>query len=174
MWNLIKNEWEKIPQTLRLCIEIGIGLVFNAWVLDHWTSTGSLPYKYLGQFDLREASYNIGMTFIYFAIIAIVFKLIINLPELINNYKTKYQIKNIGKTFDLVWFSGKLILFDHKIKRFYHVYPWETAQDLDFVSFGTHVEDHFPNPTKSKIKMENGKILDTAEYQNGGSINTRI
>ena len=172
MWDLIKNEWEKIPQTIRLLIEIGIALVFNAWILDHWNSSGSLPYKYLWKLDLREISYNFGMSLIFFSIIVIFIKQIYSIPKLITNYKTKYAIKKLGKTYDLVWFSGKLILFDHDNNHYYHVRPWETALDLQFDSYGTHVEDHFPNPKETKIKLESGKILNTLQYKNGGTIDT--
>jgi hypothetical protein len=173
MFDLIKNDWEKIPQNIRYIIEVGIALMFNAWILDHWLPNQTLPYKYLWYFDLRSLCYNLGQSFVFLAIILIIIKQLLNLPKLIFNYKSKYHIKNLGKTFDLVWFSGKLILFDYKEKKYYHVYPWETAQDLNFVSYGTHVEDHFPNPQNPKIEISKSKILDTTKYKNGGSINTR-
>lgn len=173
MWDLLKSDWEKLPQHFRFLLEVGIILVFNAWVLDHWLPDTILPYKYLGYFDIRVLSYNVGMTLIIFTLALIVIKQIKLLPGLIRSYENKYPIKNIGKTFELVWFNGKLILFDLKTKKFFHVYPWETAQDLNFVSFGTHVPDHFPNPQNPKVKLDSGKFIDITTYQNGGSINTR-
>lgn len=173
MWDLIKGDWEKLPQDFRFFIEVGIALVFNSWLLDHWLPNKAIPYMYLGHFDLREVSYDLGMSLIYFSIVVLIIKQLLNLPNLLKNYKIMYPIKNIGKSFDLVWFSGKLILFDHERKIFYHVYPWETAEDLDFVSYGTHVQDIFPNPQNPKVKLDSGKILDTGIYANGGSINTR-
>jgi hypothetical protein len=94
-----------------------------------------------------------------------------NIPNIVANYKSKYPIKDLGKKFNLVWFKGKLILFDLKNKRYYHVYPWETAEDLNFVSYGVHVEDDFPNVRPLKIKID-GSTLDTSKFENGGSINT--
>lgn len=174
MWTLIKNDWDKLPQNVRYLFEIGIVLVFNAWVLDHWLPDYKLPYEFLGYFDIRIWCYNVGQLFILVSIVFIVIKQLLNLPQLINNYKVKYPIRDIGTKFDLIWFSGKLILFDHKNMTYYHVYPWETAQDLNFVSYGIHVEDHFPNPKTLKIEITKGKILDITKYQNGGSINTAI
>jgi len=174
MWNLIKNDWEKLPQSIRYFFIIGAVLIFNSWLLDHWLPSSELPFKYFGLWDIRSLCYQIGQSLILLAIVVIVVKLIFNLPKLVTNYKTKYPIKNLGKTFDLVWFKGKLILFDHRDEKYYHVYPWETAQDLNFVSYGTHVEDNFPNPQNSKIEIAKDKIIDTAKYQNGGSINTSI
>ena|SRR3989344_115227 len=173
MFDLIKNDWDKIPQNIRYIIVIGIALIFNAWILDHWLPNQALPYKYLGYLDLRVLSYNFGQSFVFLAIILIIIKQLLNLPKLIFNYKNKYPVKNIGEKFDLVWFSGKLILFDHQDRKYYHVYPWETAQDLNFVSYGTRVEDHFPDPKNPKIEIGKGKIVDVTKYQNGGSINTR-
>ena len=173
MWDLIKDDWNKLPENVRYFLEIGVVLVFNSWVLDHWLPNRNLPFEFLGRFDIRAACYNIGQSFILISIIFVVVKQLWNLPKLINNYKVRYPIKELGNKFDLVWFSGKLILFDHKEKKYYHVYPWETAQDLNFVSYGIHVEDHFPDPKNPKIEITKDKMLDIAKYNNGGSINTR-
>lgn len=175
MWNLVTDEWNKIPQDIRFLIEAGAFLVFNSWLLDHWLPNRILPYRYLGIFDLRDISYNLGMSLIFFSAGFIVIRQIWNLPKQIKNYKDSYPTKNLGKTFDLVWFNGKLMLFDHKSKpkQYFHVYPWETAEDLNFTSYGTHAQDNFPNPQNPAVRLDNGKILNTTEYENGGSINTR-
>ncbi|MCL4418744.1 hypothetical protein M1146_01425 [Patescibacteria group bacterium] len=173
MFDLIRNEWEKIPQSIRYIIEIGIALIFNVWMLDHWLPNQALPYKYLGQFDLRSMLYNIGQSFVFLAITLILFKQLFNFPKLIFNYKNKYPIKDLGKKFELIWFSGKLMLFDYNEKKYYHVHPWETAEDLQFVSHGIHIDDVFPNSRNTKIKLSNDRNLDTTEFTNGGSINTQ-
>lgn len=173
MLELIKDDWNKSPQRIRLLVEVGVALVFNAWILDHWLIHRRLPFLFLGYFDIRILCYNVGQSLILLAIISIVIKQLWNFPKLLINYKTRYPIKDIGRKFDLIWFNGKLILFDHKSMTYYHVYPWETAEDLNFVSYGTHVQDHFPNPQNSKIKI-NKKDLDTSLYENGGSINTMV
>jgi hypothetical protein len=72
----------------------------------------------------------------------------------------------------LGWFNGKLMLFDKKSKKYFHVYPWETAQDLLFVSKG----DHYPFDFAPDIPIpigETSEILEISEYSNGGSINTQ-
>lgn len=173
MWNLIKKDWEKLPQNIRYLFEVGVFLVFNSWVLDHWLPNNELPFKFLGRFDIRGLCYSTGQLFVLVSIVFVAIKHLINFPKLMTNYKTRYPIKDLGKKYDLVWFSGKLVLFDHRNKRYYHVYPWETAHNLDFVSFGVHVEDHFPNPKSSKIKIDK-KVLDTTEYEDGGDINTAV
>lgn len=91
----------------------------------------------------------------------------------IKSYKNKYSIEDIGKSFDLVWFNGKLILFDHENKKYHHIYPWETAEDLNFVSFGIHVKDSFPNPKENTVALGGNKKLNINDYTNGGSINTQ-
>jgi len=177
MWELLKNDWEKVPQNIRYLLEIGIALIANTWILDHWLSHHRLPYLFLGYFDIRSFSYNVGQLLILISIIFVLAKQVIqlrNLPELLINYKTRYSIKDIGTKFDLVWFNGKLILFDYVLKKYYHVYPWETAQDLNFTSYGTHVIDKFPDPSNSKINIAKGKIIDVNKFTNGGTINTTV
>lgn len=173
MWNLVNEDWKKLPQDIRFLIETGVLLVFNTWLLDHWLPNRMIPFLYLGKWDMREVSYNLGMSLIFLALTVIIIKQILNLPKMIKNYKTQYPVKEIGKKFDLVWFNGKLILFDHKAKQFFHIYPWETAEDLNFTSYGTHIQDKFPNPQNSIVKLDNGKTLDVTQYKNGGSITTR-
>ncbi len=173
MFDFFKEDFNKLPQNIRYLFYIGILLVFNAWLLDHWKSDQELPYLFLGFLDVRSISYNIGTAFLLFALLITAWKQLSNIPAMIENYKLGYQVKDIGKKFDLVWFNGKLILFNHKRKKYYHVRPWETAEDLDFVSYGIHVQDNFPNPRNPKIKLDSNRVLDTTQYQNGGTINTR-
>jgi len=100
-------------------------------------------------------------------------KQIFNFGNLVAKYKKKYPIEKLGITFYLIWFNGKLMLFDKNEKKYYHVYPWETAEDLQFVSYGKHIKDNFPDPENPKIKISDDNTLDTTKYTNGGSINTQ-
>ena len=88
-------------------------------------------------------------------------------------YKDKYPVENIGKSFELIWFNGKLILFDYEEKKYHHIYPWDTAEDLNFVSFGIHIKDDLPNPKENTVKLGDGRELKIDEYTNGGGINTQ-
>ena len=173
MINFIKSDFEKLPQNIRYLFIFGSFLVFNAWILDHWLPNRVLPYLFFNHFDIRAISYNSGMVLLLIGLVAVTLKQLISIPSLIRGYNRRYQIKDMGSKFDLVWFNGKLILFDHAEKKYHHVYPWETAEDLDFISYGTHVQDKFPNPATPKVKLDSGSIVDTTQYQNGGSVNTR-
>lgn len=170
---LFQKDFDKLPQNIRYFFYLGILLIANAWLLDHWLPNQALPYLYLGRLDLRSFSYNVGTTSLIFFLGLTFWKQVKFIPFLITSYNEKYPINDIGKKFDLIWFNGKLMLFDHKERKYFHVYPWETAEDLDFVSFGTHVEDRFPNPITTIVKLDTGKELNTSSYENGGSINTR-
>jgi hypothetical protein len=173
MLAFLEKEFDKLPQNIRYLFALGILLVFNAWLLDHWLQNRELPYLFLGRFDIRGISYNVGTTLFLTGIVAILLKQVIAIPSYIYDIKRKYSIDKLGKQFDLVWFQGKLYLFEYKSKKYFHVRPWETAEDLNFVSYGTHVEDKFPNPNTPKVTLNSGKILNTEEYQNGGFIDTR-
>ncbi len=166
------DDWKKLPQSFRLLIICGLLLIVNSWLLDHWRPNNQLPFLYFGQ-DIRQISYTIGFSLILLAILLVVIQKIRHIEGPITSYKEKYSIENIDKTFHLIWFSGKLMLFDNKDNKYYHVYPWETAQDLNFVSFGKHVNDHFPDPQNKIVLIDDKKKVDLTKYSNGGSINTQ-
>jgi hypothetical protein len=173
MFNILQKDFDKLPQNVRYIFISGFLFIFNAWLLDHWKSNQELPYYFMGIVDLRSISYNVGTCLFFVALILVVFKQIVSIPGIIFWNKSKYDIKDLGKKFELVWFKGKLMLFQHRDKRYFHVLPWETAQDLNFVSYGTHVNDDFPNPINTVIILDDGRKLDTSKYKNGGEINTR-
>ena len=65
--------------------------------------------------------------------------------------------------------SSQKWLTDKNEKKYYHVYPWETAEDLQFVSYGKHVEDNFPDPQNPRIKLNfSGNYEITLEVSNDG------
>lgn len=94
----------------------------------------------------------------------------------IDQLRNRYNNANLDNKFHLVWFSGTLFLFDEfnqDDKKFFHVRPWDTAEDLDLVSYGVKVQDKFPNPLTPIVKLDGGKELDTTKYRNCGTINTQ-
>jgi len=70
-----------------------------------------------------------------------------------------------------VWFNGKLILFDKEKKKFHHIYPIETAQDLLFAGTGTYLERNFGDD--QQVKVSESTSIDIGKYSDGGAINTR-
>ncbi len=152
----------------------GLSLIGNSWLMDHWRPDNNLPFLFWGRWDIRMFSYSIGLTLIFITAILFAAKHFYSLlAGGVRRYRKKYPIEDIGITYNLVWFNGKLILFDKRQSKYYHVYPWQTAEDLDFVSYGTSVKDNFPNPTNKAIDLDDGSKLDIAKYSNGGSINTQ-
>lgn len=89
-------------------------------------------------------------------------------------FKRKYHPKGLGKDYHLIWFHrGKLYLFDRKEKLYYHIEPWETAQDLSFTDVGKKVE--FGLDPKSEIEIPvDGSTVRPSDYENGGKINTTV
>lgn len=165
---LLTDDWKKIPQNLRYVIIAGISLIFNSWLLDHWGSDG--VYKYLGM-DIRGSGYNLGLSLIFFGFALLIGKQFFYLGRLIYLRK-KYPESDIEHGYYLIWFKGKLILFNTKEKKYYHVYPWDTAQDLLFVGKGQSMNENFDPINRPKIPVNN-QIFDLTGYKNGGSINTR-
>lgn len=68
------------------------------------------------------------------------------------------------------------MLFDtkYKPKKYYHIHPWGTAQDLLFVRRGSSVETSFmPNAIEKFPANYEGKMLTLKDFVNGGIISTQ-
>lgn len=168
----IFDDWKKIPQNYRYLIITGVSLIFNSWLLDHWGSPQ--PYKYFG-IDIRPHSYNLGLTLVFLALFLLVAKQFLYFGKIVW-YRHKYPLNKLDIDFYLVWFNGKLILFDekNKPKQYFHVYPWETAQDLLYVGKRFTIPvDFMPNSMMEFPANHERKILKLKNYRNGGSICTQ-
>lgn len=166
--NFLTDDWKKIPQNLRYVFIVGVLLIFNSWLLDHWFNTTQVYYFW--GLDIRYLGYSIGLTLIIACFILIIVKQFY-LFSLVWWYRQKYSMSKLDKTYHLLWFNGKLMLFDNNSKFYYHVYPWETAQDLLFVSKGWYLSVGF-DPGKEYL-VDEKTIFKTKKYKNGGSLNTQ-
>lgn len=166
-FEFLSNDWNKIPQNLRYILWFGIFLIFNSWLLDHWGLNET--YLFWG-WDLRQFGYSLGTTAIIIAFIFLVLKQFAPFAKVIW-YRRKYPLNSINKSYYLIWFNGKLYLFDKKKREYCHVYPWGTAQDLKFVGRG------FPlggDINTYKAVVWNGKqIIVMSKYKEGSPINTQ-
>lgn len=171
IFNFFTDDWQKIPQNYRFLIIVGLFLIINSWFLDHWGS--KTIYLFWG-WDIRFVGYSIGLSIILLTFAIIVVRQFLYFKKLIL-YRIKYPLSKLDKDFYLIWFTaGKLYLFDRKEKKYYHILPWETAQDLLFVGRGDYFPiSDFPVDPNPKVPLQNATItLDTAEYTAGGAINT--
>ncbi len=167
-FDFLTDDWKKIPQNLRFLVISGGFLIFNSWLLDHWGR--KRPYL-LWNWDVRSFGYSLGLTLILIALGLLVAKQFIYFGRIIY-FRKMYPINKLNLTYYLVWFNGTLYLFDKKPKKYYHVLPWETAQDLLFVGKGIKLPGGFSNEV---IPIPNSsKSLDPKKYSNGGNINTQI
>lgn len=167
----LTDDWKKIPQNIRYVFLTGVLLVFFAWLLDHWLPNGQLPYRYLEVWDIRSLCFSTGFSLIFMSIALVVFKQFY-LFGVTQYYRRKYSLENLNKTYYLIWFKGKLMLFDNKKKLYYHVHPWETAIELLFVGKGWKIQDDF-KPGADYCYDEDGSVFSTKKYDNGGSITTQ-
>ncbi len=89
-------------------------------------------------------------------------------------FKKKYPREKLSKDYYLIWFHrGKLYLFDKKEKQYYHIRPWETAEDLSFTDVGEKVEFGLEPKSKEDIQV-GGDTIKPGDYEDGGEINTTI
>lgn len=169
LFGFITDDWKQIPQNIRYVLLFGVFSIFHTWLLDHWGSNVPLFFGV----NLREISYILGVVFVVVGFILLVGKQLLFFYKVIN-YRLRYPLNKLDQDYYLVWFKGKLILFDKKGgKKYYHVHPWETAQKLYFVNRGKYVEMQFLPKDLHRMSVNNkGDIINVAEYDNGGSINT--
>lgn len=166
-FDFLLDDWKKIPQNLRYFFLAGILLIFNSWLLDHWG--GENLYLFWG-FDVRQLGYNLGLSTIILGLFALLLKQLLYFKNMLW-YRWKYPIKDLGSKFFLVWFNGRLYLFDSKTKKRHHVYPWETAQDLLFVGAGKFVSKSIED--SEFIEITETHAINVKKFKEGQAINTR-
>ena len=167
-WELLSDDWKKIPQNIRYLLIFGSFLISLTWIIDHW-GTGHV-YTFWG-LDIREPAFSIGLTLIFLGILLPIVKQFLYIYDLIL-YRKRYPIKNLGISYILVWFNDKLILFDKSSKTHHHVHPFETAQDLLFVGKGVYLKKNF-NEKDKLLKISENETLDMTRYKKGDPISTR-
>lgn len=167
LFNILVDDWKKIPQNLRYFFIAGAFLIFNSWLLDHWGS-GRL-YLFWG-FDIRNIGYNLGLSLILLCFLFLLTKQVLYFKNIII-YRRRYPIKELNIKFHLVWFNGRLILFDKSTKKHHHIYPIETAQDLLFAGTGTYIPKNFGDD--KLVQVTENLTIDISKYSDGGAINTR-
>lgn len=165
--NFLVDDWKKIPQNLRYFFLAGAFLIFNSWLLDHWGSENS--YLFWG-LDIRYSGYSLGLTLILLCFLFLLAKQILYFKSLLI-YRKRYPIKDLNNKFFLVWFNGKLILFDKDKKKYHHIYPLETAQDLLFAGTGTYITSGFGED--KIVQVSENTSIELNKYTDGGAINTR-
>jgi hypothetical protein len=151
--SFLKDDWQKIPQNLRYFILSGITLIALTWISDHWGS--NIHYDFLG-WNFRSAFFSMGIALIIVGFCLILAKQIFTYFNL-TRLRYKYPIKDLNRTFYLVWFNGRLILFDkidRKNKRSYHIHPMATAKDLGFASYGIYTPLDFEQQREDLYKSK--------------------
>jgi hypothetical protein len=165
----ITDDWKKIPQTTKYVFAFGAFLIFIVWLVDHWG--GNIIYTLFG-WDFRHFFFEFGVVVIILAFVPLIYTQWVYWKRALR-YRMKYPLSELNKTFYLVWFKGKLHLFDIPENKYYHVTPWETAQDLFFINVGIRF-DYDLKDAPSTIKLDEKNSIQMSSYANGGVINTRL
>lgn len=169
-FNFFTDDWKKIPQNYKFIIIGGLILISNSWLLDHWGQNRT--YLFWG-FDIRFIGYNIGLSLILLCFVLLIVKQLLNIPKLLW-YRNKYPIKKLNIDFFLISFKGKVILFDLKDKKHYHIFPFTTAEDLLFVGLWSYLEKDFPPEQEDLLQVgHTNKHRKFKDFNDGGIINTR-
>jgi hypothetical protein len=171
IFEFVSKDWRKIPQNFRFFILSGVLMVTIVLATDHW---GQVPnYKYLGM--SRYFFFNIGIFLILVGIVSILLKQAA-LVWRVGKFRRRYPISKLNIGFYLVWFEGRLYLFDKENKKTYHVHPGGTARDLSFEANGTSHPKGFDQAMSEKDTIgTSGETVyfKIADYTFSGRINTR-
>lgn len=169
-FNFFTDDWQKIPQNFRFLIIAGGLLIFNTWLLDHW-GTGTI-YLFWA-WDIRVIGYSVGLTLILGCFLMLILKQLLYIPKLVR-YRQKYPLDKLNIDFFLTSFAGKVILFDLKEKKYYHIFPWTTAEDLLFVGLWNYLEKGFPPEQEDLLQVgHTNRYRKFKDFSDGGIINTR-
>lgn len=169
-FDIFVDDWKKIPANYRFFILAGGFLIFNSWLLDHWGL--QKVYLFWGK-DIRSIGYSIGLTLILFCFFLIILKQLLFFKSLII-YRAKYPLGKLNKVFFLISFQGYVVLFDKKSKKYHHIVPFETAQDLLFVDSWQYMNKNFPPEPRDLLQVGTNNLFhEFRMFSDGGAINTR-
>lgn len=163
--NFLSNDWQKIPQNYRFLLLAGSFFILNAWLVDHWTK----DIHFLGSL-LSVISYYSGLILVILGLILLVIKQFWGFFKIIY-YRNKYKVNKNGKDFNIISFGNPWYLFDKKKKKYYHIEPYETVQDLQFEGLNIVANSEFNSHLGIQIKKN--KYLYVKNYLYAGKINTR-
>lgn len=167
-FNFFSEDWKSTPQNVRYFFFAGAFLIFMSWLIDNWGKKGAPLFWGI---DIRNLSFSIGFTIIIIGFGFLILKQIIIFARIIF-YKKKYPLKNLGVTFAIRWYGGRLYVFDSCEKKYFHVFPWQTAQDLLLIG---------PKVFRSRASIEDDKdtevkigdnVYKIDKFSDGGFINT--
>lgn len=133
--NFVSEDWRRIPQNLRYFILSGVLFLGVSWTADQIRLNN----------NFRDLFFFTGVILISIGVILLLFKQMW-LPIKLNFYRHRYPLRDLYRTFCLVRFNDRIILFDsrHKDrKRSYHIHPLETARDLHFNTHALSINDDF-------------------------------
>ena len=169
-FGIFTDDWKKIPANYRFFILAGGFLIFNSWLLDHWGLTN--VYLFWGK-DIRALGYSLGLSFILLCFFLILFKQLLFFKTILL-YRAKYPLQKLNKDFFLISFRGYVVLFDKKTKKYHHIVPFETAQDLLFVDQWSYIGKDFPPGPDDLLQVGTSNLYHKFElFHEGGVINTR-
>lgn len=169
-FDIFIDDWKKIPANLRFLILAGGFLIFNSWLIDHWDSQNT--YLLWGK-DIKALGYSLGLSLILFCFALLILKQML-LFKAILLYRFKYPLRKLNKDFFLISFRGYVVLFDKKSKKYHHIVPFETAQDLLFVDQWNYLEKSFPPNPNDLLQVGTSKLSHEFKlFTDGGPINTR-
>ena len=166
------DDWKKIPQNLRYIFFFGVFSIAIVWLVDHWGNQAIYTFWW---WDFRATAFSLGVSLIIFGFFALIYRQFIYFKRSII-YRHKYPIKKYNKTFTLIHFDPKIILFDLKSNKYHHVHPRETAEDLLFMGVGKRINTSFERALylKQRIKTNDDIEIDLSKFMQGDQINTRL
>lgn len=170
VFEMIKDDWKSIPQNNRYFILTGSTLLFIDWATDHWGRKYSLYGK-----DFHQWFFNAGITLILLGFVLILLKQFFNL-SLLTHYRTIYSIDKVNKSFSLVLFNGRMILFDKRKenkKESYHIANSHTANDLGFWGSEYPVDMSYSEAVQKELNLSDPININVKDYKYIGQIKTR-
>jgi hypothetical protein len=161
----LSKDWQEIPQNYRLLLIAGSFFIFNAWLVDHWTSKD----QFLGSI-LSLWSYYSGLVLIIVGLILLVIKQFWGFLKILY-YRSKFRVSKSGRDYFIINFGDPWYLFDKKDKKYYHIEPYGTVQDLRFEGLNIVAQSAFG--INIGVQVKKNVWLYVNKYQYAGKINTR-
>jgi hypothetical protein len=163
------EDWKKIPIPTKYFFTFGSFLILLTWLVDHWKEESQ--YRLFG-WSFNNTFFSLGVATIVLAFMYLIFSQFVFWKRGYI-YRRRYPLKDLNVTYNLLWLHGRQYLFDEKEKKYFHIHPYETSEDLLFSKLGFWVEGKI-NDERPPVQLAPGKTIDIKDYSDGGVINTRF
>lgn len=174
----IREEWGKLAPAVQYVVLLCSLFIVSIWLdkqldLIFFKEIYNFPID-IFRLTLSQLIFGLSLVFLTsLFLMGLILRFLISLRVIW--YKFRYPLRNLNKSFYIVYCSGRAFLIDKEKKQIRWVKSWQTALDLDFAWEWTDLKSvdlSQPNGQKIQITTKDGKSINLSNYKYADGIRT--